>query len=1039
VNEEKSTVSIEKYNRVLFNVNNFMVEQTETADYNQLVSLVVDQLDKLLRPIAITYNEYNEQNRTYQIIEIKANQGMLDIFLKVSGKKLSSLTLPSDDQIFEEIKAERVKLLPNLHEASGRAIPKTIASEISKAIGINCYLGLSYVIDDQVFGTTVIALREEPEQTIVELLKAYAYFTSLSLKRIFADQALKQTEHELRNITDNITDVVAMADLEGRFVYISESSHAVFGYKPEELIGKSIIELVHEDDIARVGITFQEGIAEGKKNASTEHRVRHKNGHYIWVEAVGKLVIDDNGQPAGALFTSRDISDRKQAEQKLQFQAEILDSIGDLVTATDPDGKILYVNQAECMKFGKTRDELIGKTTEIYGEDPKYGALQKEIVEATYEKGFWRGEVVNYDKDNNPFYLDCRTWGMRDADCVVHTLIGIATDITDSKKAEEALRVSEEKYRQIADNISDVVWVTDAELNTVYISPSVEKLIGESVDCHMARSLEERFPPDSLNKLLHAFHEEMEIDPLAEKNRTRIFEVQHYKADGSIIWVSMHLSAIRDEDGNITGLQGSTRDITERKQAEKALRESESRYRKAQELGKVGNWEYNLETAELWGSDEAQKIFEYDSDESSFNIEEVESCIIERERVHQSLVDLIENSKPYNLEYDIITKNTGKIKTIISVAELEKDKEGKPLKVSGVIQDITDRKKAEERIIHIGFHDQLTDLYNRHYFEACEEDLKKIPLLSVIMTDVNGLKLINDTYGHGAGDELLKKYADLLRKSFKQSDLIFRWGGDEFIIILKNTEETKSWELCNRLVKYCGETFVKDIPLSISVGISSKLQGGNIHKAIQEAEDMMYKHKLIESKSSKNLIMKTLQQALAEKSFETKEHIDRMTSVGRQFGEKLSLSPSELSRLETLTMLHDIGKINIDSHILLKETALSDEEWKEIKKHPEVGYRITRTTEEFAYIAEDILAHHERWDGKGYPQNLEGDSIPYLARILNIIDSYDVMINGRPYKEKMSLAEVIEEIERCSGKQFDPDLAEVFVAFLKEEATTYQQ
>jgi len=119
--------------------------------------------------------------------------------------------------------------------------------------------------------------------------------------------------------------------------------------------------------------------------------------------------------------------------------------------------------------------------------------------------------------------------------------------------------------------------------------------------------------------------------------------------------------------------------------------------------------------------------------------------------------------------------------------------------------------------------------------------------------------------------------------------------------------------------------------------------------------------------------------------------------------------------------------------------ALTDEEWEEIKKHPEVGYRITRTTEEFAYIAEDILAHHERWDGKGYPQNLEGDSIPYLARILNIIDSYDVMINGRPYKEKMSLAEVIEEIERCSGKQFDPDLAEVFVAFLKEEATTYQQ
>jgi HD-GYP domain-containing protein (c-di-GMP phosphodiesterase class II) len=194
----------------------------------------------------------------------------------------------------------------------------------------------------------------------------------------------------------------------------------------------------------------------------------------------------------------------------------------------------------------------------------------------------------------------------------------------------------------------------------------------------------------------------------------------------------------------------------------------------------------------------------------------------------------------------------------------------------------------------------------------------------------------------------------------------------------------------------------------------------------------MYKNKLTESKSSKNLIMKTLLQTLSEKSYETKEHIDRMTLFGRQFGKILSLPPSELSRLETLAMLHDIGKINIDSHILLKKTSLTDKEWIEIKKHPEVGYRITRTTEEFAYIAEEILAHHERWDGNGYPQGLEGENIPYLARILNLIDSYDVMSSGRPYKKKMTAEEIVEEIESCSGKQFDPTLAKEFVVNLKE-------
>ncbi|MFO7952457.1 MAG: diguanylate cyclase [Bacillota bacterium] len=392
---------------------------------------------------------------------------------------------------------------------------------------------------------------------------------------------------------------------------------------------------------------------------------------------------------------------------------------------------------------------------------------------------------------------------------------------------------------------------------------------------------------------------------------------------------------------------------------------------------------------------------------------------------------IIEGKSNTRVEYRV-RKKDGDYIWVETIGSLLLDENGQASGALFTSRDISDRKQVEEQIRYIGFHDQLTNLYNRHYFEQCKEKLKYIPMLSVIMTDVNGLKMINDTYGHEAGDELLKKYANLLIKSFKQSDLIFRWGGDEFIIILKNTEEAKSWELCNRLIKHCGKTFVKDIPLSISVGMSSKLHGEDFDKAIREAEDMMYKNKLNESKSSKNLIMKTLLEALSEKSFETMEHINRMSLLGRQFGERLRLSPSELSRLENLTMLHDIGKINIDSHILLKKTALTDSEREEIKKHPEVGYRITRTAEEFAYIAEEILYHHERWDGKGYPQGQVGQNIPYLARIINLIDSYDVMSNGFPYKKKMSLEEIIEEIENCSGKQFDPDLAKEFVLYLRE-------
>lgn len=361
--------------------------------------------------------------------------------------------------------------------------------------------------------------------------------------------------------------------------------------------------------------------------------------------------------------------------------------------------------------------------------------------------------------------------------------------------------------------------------------------------------------------------------------------------------------------------------------------------------------------------------------------------------------------------------------------------DGKMAGAYGIYSDITERKLAEEKMRYLSFHDSLTGLYSRHFLneEMNRLDTDRQLPISIIMADLNGLKLVNDTYGHAIGDEMLKNAASILKGACRKEDVIARWGGDEFVIILPGTSEKTATTICNRLMKNCSKSFVKDVPVSMALGIVCKNSPGKtLLEILKEAEDNMYKQKLTESRSTKSSVLKALLKTLEAKSFETEAHTRRMQEVAQKIGCVLNLPASELNRLDLLITLHDIGKINISEEILTKKTPLSKNEWQTIKKHPEIGYRIARATEEFAHIAKDILAHHERWDGKGYPQGLKGNDIPLLSRIIAIADAVEVMTNGRPYKKALSEKDLISELKRLAGKQFDPNLVELFLSLMDE-------
>ncbi|MDW7657854.1 MAG: diguanylate cyclase [Bacillota bacterium] len=359
-----------------------------------------------------------------------------------------------------------------------------------------------------------------------------------------------------------------------------------------------------------------------------------------------------------------------------------------------------------------------------------------------------------------------------------------------------------------------------------------------------------------------------------------------------------------------------------------------------------------------------------------------------------------------------------------------------------MVEDYSSYKKFEEELTFLKFHDELTQLHNRTYFDHAKKDLDQacnLPL-SYIICDINGLKLINETLSYTAGDKVLLSTAKILSDCCRESDVLARIGGDEFALLLPKTDKHSAVILLNRITAAAKARSPLSAPatgfLSLSLGYATKeVSAEPLDQIIKDAENHLVRQKLFEQKSLHSSLLASIKATMHEKSFETKEHGERMAQMARALGRSLGLSDSQLQDLELLANMHDIGKIIIDDRILNKPGKLSDEEWLEMKKHPEIGYRIAQASPDIKHIADSILFHHERWDGNGYPQGLSGEHIPVFSRILAIVDAFDAMTNDRAYRRAMTHSDALSEIKRNAGSQFDPVIAEEFIQLLKHETS----
>ena len=382
-------------------------------------------------------------------------------------------------------------------------------------------------------------------------------------------------------------------------------------------------------------------------------------------------------------------------------------------------------------------------------------------------------------------------------------------------------------------------------------------------------------------------------------------------------------------------------------------------------------------------------------------------------------------------EYVPIQKN-GKIVRYITAQGVNIPNSGL---IISMVMDVTEQKHKEEEIIYTSKHDYLTGLPNRRYFEEklLQMDCNDCYPLVIAMIDLDGLKLINDAYGHDSGDEVLVNISSLIKNNLRKNDFVARIGGDEFVLICPNTSTEEFEDLKNKITKNSQLQSYQDFKFSISIGYDVKRDETVETKDIlKNAEDNMYANKILHGQSARNETIMTLFEALKEKYDEEKLHSSRVSEYCNMMGNHLDLSQDQIKELEFAGLMHDIGKITIPDRILDKPGKLTDEEWVIMKTHTINGYHILRSADKYSKLAEYALTHHERWDGKGYPNGLKGEDIPLFSRIISICDAYEAMTADRPYRKALDHQVAIDELKKCAGSQFDEKLVDIFVKAINE-------
>jgi len=787
----------------------------------------------------------------------------------------------------------------------------------------------------------------------------------------------------------------------------------------------------------------------------------------------------------------------------------IVQASDDAIHSKNLHGVITSWNAAAHRIFGYTADEIVGKQNTILFPPDRFE--EEALILDHLRQGIPTNhfETVRLHKDGTPIDASVTISPIKDAQGQVIGAFTISRDISERKQAERQVALLSSV---VAATLNGIV-ITDTQERVVYVNAAYERICGYTLKELLGRRVAEVLhgpgtDADTKRRIRAAINAE----------ETAVAEILNYHKSGTPYWIETQIAPVRDTKGKVTHYVGIQNDITSRKEAERDLRRSEARYALAVEGSQNGIWDWDVRTGETHFSARWEQMIGYAEGEFPNHVEAWVSHLHpdDRPRVEATLAAYFSHETDvYTVEFRMRHKD-GSYPWILARGVARFDSEGKPYRMAGSHMDITEQRRLTERLQtadqwqrdaierltvqqtelreanarleSLATTDGLTGIKNhRALQERLREEFDRARRyntpLSILMLDVDQFKQYNDAFGHPAGDAVLRQVTEVCRQSARTCDIVARYGGDEFAVLLPGATMEEANTVAERFRHAIGTAVWPERAVTVSIGVatlapamphpdsllagadaalySSKHRGRN---CVTHASDPVNVETLdIEAARWYDSVLQKLLEAQGEtlvsapeqlqenlsnaydativswsrildlKDKETEGHSERVTEMLVRLTQYLNMNQQEVQFARWGALLHDIGKMAVPDGILHKPGPLTDDEWVIMRQHATIAYDMLQPIQFLGSAIDIPYCHHEKWDGSGYPRGLKADEIPLMARLFAVIDVYDALTSDRPYRKAWPEEKVRVHLREQSGTHFDPRAVEVFLNMLEED------